>query len=174
MRGSGPIDRRRTLMASLRLARAAIAAPFTILLSLVHPGPQADPGRLKEINHIVVIYQKNWSFDSLYGNFPGEMALRTPAQRSSRSTSKERPWLSCPSPWIRRLSQADPGRPLRGREASGRALRPGPLRSGGPAQRRLGARILSRAVSDRRRQDGPGSSRDNADHGGLRRPEAEA
>ena len=28
-------------------------------------------GHLKEIKHIIVIYQENWSFDSLYGQFPG-------------------------------------------------------------------------------------------------------
>ena len=26
---------------------------------------------LTEIGHIIVIYQENWSFDSLYGQFPG-------------------------------------------------------------------------------------------------------
>ena len=29
------------------------------------------PSPLGQINHIVVIYQENWSFDALYGNFPG-------------------------------------------------------------------------------------------------------
>src|ERR1700676_3664599 len=28
-------------------------------------------GNLNEIKHIIVIYQENWSFDSLYGQFPG-------------------------------------------------------------------------------------------------------
>jgi phospholipase C len=31
--------------------------------------PTADP--LQNINHFIVIYQENWSFDALYGNFPG-------------------------------------------------------------------------------------------------------
>ena len=29
------------------------------------------PKSLKDIKHIIVIYQENWSFDSLYGQFPG-------------------------------------------------------------------------------------------------------
>jgi phospholipase C len=35
-------------------------------------GP-VDPGTaaLQQIDHFVVIYQENWSFDALYGNFPG-------------------------------------------------------------------------------------------------------
>ncbi|HZY90888.1 MAG TPA: acid phosphatase [Gemmataceae bacterium] len=32
---------------------------------------QPDAGALGQINHFVVIYQENWSFDALYGNFPG-------------------------------------------------------------------------------------------------------
>jgi phospholipase C len=36
--------------------------------------PQCDPD-LRSIKHIVVIYQENWSFDSLYGLFPGANGL---------------------------------------------------------------------------------------------------
>lgn len=32
-------------------------------------------GPLDKINHVVVIYQENWSFDSLYGEFPGANGL---------------------------------------------------------------------------------------------------
>ena len=37
------------------------------------PGTNHDEleSRIKKIKHIVVIYQENWSFDSLYGDFPG-------------------------------------------------------------------------------------------------------
>ena len=31
---------------------------------------------LSRIKHFVVIYQENWSFDSLYGLFPGANGLR--------------------------------------------------------------------------------------------------
>src|SRR6266700_3115746 len=33
-------------------------------------------GHLNEIKHIIVIYQENWSFDSLYGQFPGADGLQ--------------------------------------------------------------------------------------------------
>jgi phospholipase C len=33
------------------------------------------PAGLDQINHFVVIYQENWSFDALYGNFPGANGL---------------------------------------------------------------------------------------------------
>ena len=30
-----------------------------------------QPSGLEKIRHVIVIYQENWSFDSLYGEFPG-------------------------------------------------------------------------------------------------------
>lgn len=53
----------------------------TVLLSGA-PGTYADTGNgggdnqaLRKIGHIIVIYQENWSFDSLYGQFPGVNGL---------------------------------------------------------------------------------------------------
>jgi len=34
-----------------------------------------SPEALKRINHLIVIYQENWSFDGLYGQFPGANGL---------------------------------------------------------------------------------------------------
>jgi phospholipase C len=45
---------------------------------------ERDP-ELRHIKHIVVIYQENWSFDSLYGLFPGANGL---AQSSSTSLNQ--------------------------------------------------------------------------------------
>jgi len=47
---------------------------LAICLCLISPhafgqGSGLDP-ELRQIKHIVVIYQENWSFDSLYGLFP--------------------------------------------------------------------------------------------------------
>jgi phospholipase C len=43
--------------------------------------PSVDPGTqaLQQIDHFVVIYQENWSFDALYGNFPGANGLQNAA-----------------------------------------------------------------------------------------------
>jgi phospholipase C len=38
-------------------------------------GASATPAPLGQINHFVVIYQENWSFDGLYGSFPGANGL---------------------------------------------------------------------------------------------------
>src|SRR5215467_13488915 len=36
--------------------------------------------KLKKIDHIIVVYQENWSFDSLYGLFPGANGLANAAR----------------------------------------------------------------------------------------------
>src|SRR5262245_14768893 len=52
----------------------SLAIVFSLLLSslaivLLPGGAAAAPA--DKINHVIVIYQENWGFDSLYGNFPG-------------------------------------------------------------------------------------------------------
>src|SRR5215212_3081079 len=37
--------------------------------------PAAAAGPLDKINHVIVIFQENWSFDGLYGKFPGANGL---------------------------------------------------------------------------------------------------
>ena len=59
--------------------KSAATAAFSLGLILatisVSPADEFHDWRplrdLKEIKHIIVIYQENWSFDSLYGQFPG-------------------------------------------------------------------------------------------------------
>ena len=52
-------------------------------------GHLTDP-QLRTIKHIIVIYQENWSFDSLYGLFPGANGL----SRSSRVSLTQRDRLT--------------------------------------------------------------------------------
>ena len=56
-------------MGRLRLLLPSIALVVAGCASLAPPPP------LDQINHIIVIYQENWSFDSLYGKFPGANGL---------------------------------------------------------------------------------------------------
>src|SRR5580765_6865387 len=49
-----------------------MASVFVLLFSLlIAVGGPAQAAPANPINHVIVIYQENWSFDSLYGNFPG-------------------------------------------------------------------------------------------------------
>jgi phospholipase C len=43
-----------------------------------------------KVNHIVVIYQENWSFDAQYGKFPGSngIANASPATETRNPPSK--------------------------------------------------------------------------------------
>jgi phospholipase C len=57
----------------LRL-RSPLLLAATLALALLPGFPStldAQTSGLQKINHVVVIYQENWSFDSLYGKFPG-------------------------------------------------------------------------------------------------------
>ncbi len=69
-----------------KLPQAALksAATATLLLGFVLATTSASRAEdderkplrnLNEIKHIIVIYQENWSFDSLYGQFPGDDGL---------------------------------------------------------------------------------------------------
>ena len=58
------------LVATLVLI-ASIAIPQGVLAQ----NGEGNGRNLKQIDHIIVIYQENWSFDSLYGLFPGANGL---------------------------------------------------------------------------------------------------
>jgi acid phosphatase len=58
----------------LRGARKPVSRrkPRRLVLELLHLETRLVPASpLQHIDHFVVIYQENWSFDGLYGNFPG-------------------------------------------------------------------------------------------------------
>src|SRR5262249_17712293 len=42
--------------------------------------PTGDP--LQQIDHFIVIYQENWSFDGLYGSFPGANGIASASTTS--------------------------------------------------------------------------------------------
>src|SRR5438045_2714547 len=59
----------------MRKAAFLLTAPALLLataLPFASPTPAAGPaGPLDRIDHLVVIFMENWSFDGLYGRFPG-------------------------------------------------------------------------------------------------------
>ncbi len=66
-------------------------------LSLLVPAPASRAARpLERIEHLIVIYQENWSFDSLYGKFPGANGLAN-AGATVRQVDKDgRPYATLP------------------------------------------------------------------------------
>ena len=59
--------------AAWRIA-ALVALQFLISTYVLGQARKSDP-ELNPIKHIIVVYQENWSFDSLYGLFPGANGL---------------------------------------------------------------------------------------------------
>ncbi len=62
-----------------------------------HPTVQAD-GSFDRINHIIVIYQENWSFDSLYGSFPGANGLQNASTTMTQVDKSGQPYTVLPQP----------------------------------------------------------------------------
>src|SRR5262247_2172483 len=75
---------RTTLATKLRNGFAALTVSIVLLTGATPtfadghdtlPDKDLDQ-KLHRIGHIIVIYQENWSFDSLYGQFPGADGLQ--------------------------------------------------------------------------------------------------
>src|SRR5215475_6623909 len=67
----------------------------------VHAAPKSAPHKtLPQIDHFIVIYQENWSFDALYGNFPGANGLQNAAAAGTipQVDAAGNPILYTPSP----------------------------------------------------------------------------
>jgi acid phosphatase len=68
------------------------------LAPLAGAAPARAAGPLDRINHLIVIYQENWSFDSLYGEFPGANGIAG-AEDGVRQVDKAgRPYTTLPQP----------------------------------------------------------------------------
>lgn len=52
-----------------------------------------------KINHLIVLYQENWSFDSLYGNFPGADGIKNASSTALQQLDKSgKPYTTLPQP----------------------------------------------------------------------------
>jgi phospholipase C len=58
-------------LAHRRTALVGGVAALVLVSILVYGGSKSQAAQLGDINHIVVVSLENWSFDSLYGHFPG-------------------------------------------------------------------------------------------------------
>jgi len=64
-------------------------------------------GPLDRIDHIIVIYQENWSFDSLYGLFPGANGIASAGDTVRQVDKNGVPYNTLPQPMD--LSRTPPG-----------------------------------------------------------------
>jgi len=79
-----------TLALSRRtVARLALPLLFLFLASgFATAEPVTVNAKLRSIKHIIVIYQENWSFDSLYGKFPGANGIAQSSAASLNQTDR--------------------------------------------------------------------------------------
>ncbi|MHB8625559.1 MAG: alkaline phosphatase family protein [Aggregatilineales bacterium] len=78
----------------LALALTAVAA----LLPMIGVSAQTQPAN--PINHIVVIYLENHSFDNLYGNFPGANGLDNAKNAAPQVDKNGTPYATLPQPLV--------------------------------------------------------------------------
>ncbi len=103
-----PVVHRRTLY---RCATGALAlcALFASLLHAAEPTTTATPeNRLaalrQRVNHIIVIYQENWSFDGLYGKFPGADGIDQAGAAARQVDKAGTPYKTLPRPLMERIT----------------------------------------------------------------------
>jgi phospholipase C len=78
----------------------------TALLIGLAPILHAQTDGLQKINHIVVIYQENWSFDSLYGRFPGANGIDNAGATVQQVDKDGKPYTTLPQPMNTTFSPA--------------------------------------------------------------------
>ncbi len=99
---SAPRRSRSRLFAIVAGALALLAGIFTVVLTTISGGggaaTAAAPTGLRQVKHVVVIYLENWSFDSLYGNFPGVDGLAQAAAAPPQVDQNGKRYAILPQP----------------------------------------------------------------------------
>ena len=125
----------RTFKSGKRLLAAAGLIALTGLAPLSHSAAAQTASPLDKINHVIVIYQENWSFDSLYGEFPGANGIAN-AGATATAGRQERPALRHAAaahrhqPEARRPRPALPGQPAGARRSTSPSTSPPDQKTG--------------------------------------------
>jgi phospholipase C len=81
-----------------------VLAAATVWMTIGCSGFRAIPSGgtgadgLKRINHLIVIYQENWSFDGLYGFFPGAEGIGRAGEAATQVMKNGKPYSRLPQP----------------------------------------------------------------------------
>src|SRR5712691_1270568 len=70
--------------------------------------PATQARGLDKINHVIVVYQENWSFDGLYGNFPGANGIANAGETVRQVDKEGKPYASLPQPMDSNLKPPGP------------------------------------------------------------------
>jgi acid phosphatase len=77
---------------------SATAAPMVMANPTTMAVPATNPVGLDKLNHVVVILQENWSFDSLYGEFPGANGIPEDGPPIAQLDKQNQPYTTLPQP----------------------------------------------------------------------------
>src|SRR5262245_6266046 len=84
-------------MFSLRIvSRLAIVAALVLAFAFISTVRASSP--FDQVNHVIVIYQENWSFDGLYGKFPGANGIANAGEAVNQFDKKGEAYTSLPQP----------------------------------------------------------------------------
>src|SRR5437870_13104536 len=90
-----------------------LAGVILAATALIGQHPASAQDSLDRVNHIIVIYQENWSFDSLYGKFPGANGFANADPIAIQQMDKDnRPYPTLPQPINRRPTPPAPESPF--------------------------------------------------------------
>ena len=80
------------------MPRRRLAALIGVILAIAAcAATQRAPSSIAAIDHVIVIYQENWSFDSLLGKFPGANGIANASPTSIAQTDKDgKPYATLP------------------------------------------------------------------------------
>ena len=89
-----------TICLALMIALAlSLAAPCVVRCAEPNAGAADRLERFRNhVNHIIVIYQENWSFDGLYGKFPGADGLANAGGAATQVDREGVPYKTLPRP----------------------------------------------------------------------------
>lgn len=92
----------------IRASRIAAMALVLVLGVACAPGSSASGPRIPNFNHVVVIYQENWSFDGLFGEFPGANGIASAGSAVVQVDKHGQPYPSLPPALDNRKTPAAP------------------------------------------------------------------
>src|SRR5579872_4969458 len=92
------VGRRQFLQRALA-AGLSVSAATSLLVACGGPTATPTANPFGKINHFVVLYQENWSFDSLFPSFPGADGISNASSTSLRQVDKNGiPYTTLPQP----------------------------------------------------------------------------
>ena len=88
---------------------AALVAALLVVACATTTSPRTPPASLAALEHLIVIYQENWSFDSLLGKFPGANGIAGASPASIAQTDKAgKPYATLPPSMDTRPNPPEP------------------------------------------------------------------